>query len=309
MGLRAARNSFAAVAAFALLALPAAASAETSKDKDRGRPAQSQSEVKAEAKAEPKNDAKAEPAAKAEPKAKAEAKGKPSPAPTTSPQPKSNADMNEGGANNGGDCGAYCSTRDGSPSENGKGDGEANGKPCAGCVGKADNKNPPGQAPDGSDHNAGYECDRNQGIGKTNPAHTGCTPQPSVSPTTEPPCVPTAQDDCEPDCVSTPEDDCEPDCVPTPEDDCEPDCVPTPEEPCVTPSVLPTESEKPEPPTTTPSVKGVKYTRTPQAPPAVLGSRLPTTGSNASVALLLLVGFGLVAGGVAVTVAGPARQH
>ena len=95
------------------------------------------------------------------------------------PQPLSNADENTGGAN--GDCGAYCSTRKGLASMNGKGDGQATGKPCAGCVGKADNKNPPGQYPDGSDHNAGYECDRNQGIGKTNPAHTGCTTQPSTS--------------------------------------------------------------------------------------------------------------------------------
>ncbi|HEX7166358.1 MAG TPA: hypothetical protein VF230_05185 [Acidimicrobiales bacterium] len=55
------------------------------------------------------------------------------------------------------------------------GDGEAAGKPCAGCVGNADDKNPPGQFPDGpTDHNAGYECDRNEGIGQTNPAHTGC---------------------------------------------------------------------------------------------------------------------------------------
>lgn len=72
--------------------------------------------------------------------------------------------------------GPYNSTCDGSPSQNGKGDGNANGKPCAGCVGNADDKNPPGQMPDGSDHNAGYECDRNQGVGKTNPAHSGCKP-------------------------------------------------------------------------------------------------------------------------------------
>ena len=98
------------------------------------------------------------------------------------PQPLSNADQNTGGAN--GKCpgGPYCSTRDGSPSENGKGDGVATGKPCAGCVGKADNKNPKGQYPNGATDgnmkngkgNAGYECDRNQGIGQTNPAHTGC---------------------------------------------------------------------------------------------------------------------------------------
>src|SRR6185312_10440450 len=103
---------------------------------------------------------------------------------TSQPQPTSNADHNTGGAN--GQCpgGPYCSTRDGSASGNGNGNGNATGKPCAGCVGKADNKNPKGQNPNGSDHNAGYECDRNHGIGRTNPAHTGCksgdsTPPPS----------------------------------------------------------------------------------------------------------------------------------
>ena len=68
----------------------------------------------------------------------------------------------------------YDSTCDGSASQNGNGGGNATGKPCAGCVGAADNKNPQGQLPDGSDHNKGYECDENKGIGKTNPAHTGC---------------------------------------------------------------------------------------------------------------------------------------
>ena len=72
--------------------------------------------------------------------------------------------------------GAYDDTCDGSASQNGNGDGKATGKPCAGCVGKADEKNPPGQAPDGSDDNKGYECDDNSGVGKSNPAHTGCTP-------------------------------------------------------------------------------------------------------------------------------------
>jgi hypothetical protein len=102
------------------------------------------------------------------------------------PQPTSNADQNSGGAN--GQCpgGTYCSTRDGSPSENGNGNGNASGKPCAGCVGKADNKNPPGQEkqdPAGTFPNNGYECDTNNGIGKTNPAHTGCaSPSPSPNP-------------------------------------------------------------------------------------------------------------------------------
>jgi hypothetical protein len=76
---------------------------------------------------------------------------------------------------------------------NGNGKGKARGKPCAGCVGKADNKNPHGQYPNGSDHNAGYECDRNHGIGRSNPAHTGCSgglssptlsPTPATTPTT-----------------------------------------------------------------------------------------------------------------------------
>ncbi len=80
--------------------------------------------------------------------------------------------------------GAYDETCDGSPSGNGNGGGQAKGRPCAGCVGNADDKNPPGQAPNGSDHNAGYECDRNHGVGRTNPAHTGCrTASASSTPT------------------------------------------------------------------------------------------------------------------------------
>ena len=59
---------------------------------------------------------------------------------------------------------------------NGSETGNATGQPCAGCVGNADDKQPPGQFPDGSDHNNGYECDGNQGVGKENPAHTGCYP-------------------------------------------------------------------------------------------------------------------------------------
>jgi len=137
-----------------------------------------------------------------------------------SPQPISKADANSGGAN--GQCpgGPYCSTRDGSPSGNGNGGGKAVGKPCAGCVGKADNKNPKGQMPDASDANAGYECDTNHGIARTNPAHTGCVTSP-------PECVPTPEVPC----VSPPE------CVPTPEVPCvsPPECVPTPEVPCVSP--------------------------------------------------------------------------
>ncbi len=68
--------------------------------------------------------------------------------------------------------GPYDSTCDGSPSQNGNGDGRAVGEPCAGCVGNADEKNPLGQVSNGPD--AGYECDDNHGVGRGNPAHSGC---------------------------------------------------------------------------------------------------------------------------------------
>ena len=70
------------------------------------------------------------------------------------------------------------------PANVGEGDNQGNGNaPDNGTVGKADGKNPPGQYPNGSDHNKGYECDDNKGIGNNggNPAHSGCTP-----PTTPP---------------------------------------------------------------------------------------------------------------------------
>jgi hypothetical protein len=80
-------------------------------------------------------------------------------------------DQNGNGANV---SGPYDTTCDGTASGNGQGNGAGNGKPCAGCVGNADNKNPPGQQPGPQDPNAGYECDTNQGIAKGNPAHSGC---------------------------------------------------------------------------------------------------------------------------------------
>lgn len=91
------------------------------------------------------------------------------------------------GANRDGPDNPYHNTCDGSPSLNGSGTGRATGRPCAGCVGNADDKFPPGQAPDGSDHNNGYECDGNNGIGKTNPAHTGCRSAPPPPPPPPPP--------------------------------------------------------------------------------------------------------------------------
>ena len=71
--------------------------------------------------------------------------------------------------------GVYNSTFPDGPSLNGNNVGGAVGRPAAGAVGNADNKNPKGQLPDATtDGNAGYECDTNNGIAKGNPAHTGC---------------------------------------------------------------------------------------------------------------------------------------
>ena len=99
--------------------------------------------------------------------------------PTTSvgpncPNPK-DSDVDNGFGHGANVSGQYDSTCNGQPSLNGNGNGNANGKPCAGCVGNADNKNPKGQFPNGTDANAGYECDTNSGVGQSNPAHTGCT--------------------------------------------------------------------------------------------------------------------------------------
>ncbi|MGH2807412.1 MAG: hypothetical protein ACRDKT_09050 [Actinomycetota bacterium] len=78
--------------------------------------------------------------------------------------------------------GPYNSTCDGRISQNGQGDdAPGTGTPCAGCVGNADDKNPPGQVKEWNNdkkNDMGYECDGNQGVGahygNGNPAHTGC---------------------------------------------------------------------------------------------------------------------------------------
>lgn len=108
--------------------------------------------------------------------------------------PTGNSDTGHG-ANQGGPYDHNCTTDsegNPSPSGNGNGNGNATGRPCAGCVGRADDKNPGygnghGQMPDGSDHNNGYECDGNHGIGRTNPAHTGCGVTTSTPPPPPPP--------------------------------------------------------------------------------------------------------------------------
>lgn len=77
-----------------------------------------------------------------------------------------------------GDAGPYDADNcDGTQGLHGNG---GNGK-CAGCTGKADDKWPRGQYV--GDHNNGYECDHNGGIGKGNPAHSRCATAPP------PPCV------------------------------------------------------------------------------------------------------------------------
>lgn len=138
-----------------------------------------------------------------------------------------------------GDAGAYDHDNcDGTQGMHGNG---GNGK-CAGCTGKADDKAPGGQYP--GDHNNGYECDHNGGIGKGNPAHSRCATPPPPPP---PPCVDnpvTPHDECNPPppCVdnpNTPQDECNPPPPPcvdnpdTPMDECNPPqpCVDNPDTP------------------------------------------------------------------------------
>ena len=207
----------------------------------------------------------------------------------TKPQPLSNADQNTGGAN--GKCpgGPYCSTRDGSPSLNGNGGGKATGKPCAGCVGKADNKNPKGQYPNGSDHNNGYECDGNNGIGKTNPAHTGCKPTPPPPP----PPPPNPPEECPegttgvfPDCENVePPGDCPPGMTGV-----FPDCdevAPPPDNP-----------SNPDQPKG--SVAGPKAPTAAIAPAAVQAGALPQTGAAATLLGTGLAGLVMLLGGALV---------
>lgn len=83
-----------------------------------------------------------------------------------------------------GDCGDY-SQIDSGPYDHDNCDGsqgmqgsDGNEK-CAGCTGKSDDKSPGGQAR--NDHNNGYECDNNGGVGKGNPPHARCPKPPTGS--------------------------------------------------------------------------------------------------------------------------------
>ena len=171
---------------------------------------------------------------------------------------------------------------------NGNGGGKATGKPCAGCVGKADNKNPKGQMPGGSDHNNGYECDGNNGIGKTNPAHTGCKPTP--------PCVQGDEECPNPPCVQGDEECPNPPCVQGDEECPTPPCVQGDEE-CPNPPCVQGDEQCPgtnRPPT----VLGAEAVRTPNAEVkavvAVAPAGLPSTGAGASLELLAAAGMGLL---------------
>jgi len=211
----------------------------------------------------------------------------------TAPQPASTADFSGNGANV---HGPYDSTRDGSPSANGNGGGQASGKPCAGCVGKADNKNPKGQLPGGSDHNAGYECDSNHGIGRGNPAHTAC-PTPVTVPVVTPPVTPPV---VTPPVVTRP--------VVTPPVATQPGTAVASSDATRTPATHTPSAHTPS--TVSAQVLGVSFTRAPravavEASAATAPSTLPFTG--APTGTLVLAGLLLVGSGAAVTASGRRR--
>ena len=187
-----------------------------------------------------------------------------------------------------------------------------------------------GQYPNGTDHNAGYECDRNHGIGRSNPAHTGCTSGGTTDCTTNPDaegCTGggtdcTTNPDAEgctgggTDCTTNPDaEGCTgggPDCTTNPDmEGCSsggPECTALPDLPeCVNTGNECTAATATD--GTCTSVLGEKQTRTPTTPSTtnVLGENLtrtptaalPFTGANialmSGIALLtMLFGGGLV---------------
>jgi hypothetical protein len=92
------------------------------------------------------------------------------PATTTQTTTTTKHSLSGHGANH---SGPYDANYTGAPSANGNSSVKSTGRPLAGSVGNADNKNPHGQYPNAAtDGNNGYECDGNHGIARTNPAHT-----------------------------------------------------------------------------------------------------------------------------------------
>lgn len=168
--------------------------------------------------------------------------------PTATPSGNPNAGCHQQDDVTGGPYDANCT---GAPSQNGNGRDNTGipGPPCAGCVGQADNQQPPGQMPGGSDGNAGYECDSNNGIGQGNPAHTGCAPGSTPTATPTPTITPTP--------------------TPTPTPTITPRVTPTPT-PTITPRVTPTPSAgaTPQDAGTPPLVPEPSNTSTPPGPAA-----------------------------------------
>jgi hypothetical protein len=240
------------------------------------------------------------------------------------------------GGNNGdpageGDCdqngegpgGAYDATCDGTHQNPGPGNSDDSpGKPADGTVGQADNKNPRGQQPGGSDHNKGYECEpgsTNKGVGKGNPAHTGCAPTPPCTVNCNPGCTvnctPMPPPDCDGDGVDDnvdpdisgcrsvpPKKDCDGDGVPDDVDGDLSGCQPIPL--CPDGSVLPANGVC-NPSILPDFVLGIRVNRKPVAPavlparvnkPAVAASLLPFTGGN--LLPFVLVSVGLIGAGV-----------
>ncbi|HEX5771435.1 MAG TPA: hypothetical protein VFY11_10750 [Nocardioidaceae bacterium] len=213
-----------------------------------------------------------------------------------SPQPESSADENDGGANaydcEDGPVGPYCATTR-HESRNGLGDGEAVGRPAAGSVGRADNKNPPGQEPGPEDGNRGYECDwpgerPNQGIAEGNPAHTGCVSQVKPPVTPEQPVTPVTPE--QPVTPVTPEQPVTPVTPVTPE---QPVTPVTPEQPGIQPVAQP---EQPAAQPVQEEVAGVQQERVPSAAGPSVGV-LPAAGASDH-ALTLLSGLTFVMAGV-----------
>ena len=188
--------------------------------------------------------------------------GQPDPEPTEDTEQASRGNTsceNNAGKGSGGE---YDSTCDGTVGRNG---GGGNGK-CAGCDGRADNKDPKGQSR--NDHNNGYECDNNGGIAKGNPAHSRCKAPPEKPDETPPP----------PTC---------PDGRPMP-----------PSGVCGGPidrPVLPDVEERER-------VLGLRFRGVPRVPAEVEGRRvrpgvLPFTGASDSTTGYVLLGLGLIGAG------------
>lgn len=209
--------------------------------------------------------------------------------------------------------GSYDPNCDGGPSQNGNDGGRASGRPCEGCVGNADDKNPPGQAPDGTDGNSGYECDGNHGIGgenqphanhsplqrdRSNPAHTNNCPSPP------PPCPPRQ---CPPPC---PPAQCPPPCPPgqcPPPIICPPGPGPCPPPPICVPGTKPCPNLTTHPASPSPTPPPVCVGDDCPPPPVCKTNCLPITG--AELGGFIAAGCGLIGSGFALTRARRRKQR